>query len=89
MRSLLSELPPTYRAAIVLRYWYDMPYLEIAETLETTVSAVKGLLFRARRTLAEMIPAGADVDSSYGGGMMAFNNHPEMSELMLAGTTCT
>ena len=52
VRMLLDTLQPDYRAAVVLRYWYDMSYDEIAETMETSVSAVKSRLFRARRMLA-------------------------------------
>ncbi len=52
VKSLLDTLEPDYRAAVVLRYWYDMSYDEIAETMETTVSAVKSRLFRARKMLA-------------------------------------
>ena len=53
IQEMLAELPPDYRAAVVLRYWYDMSYMEIADVLETTESAVKSRLFRARQTLAE------------------------------------
>ncbi len=52
VHALLDMLQPDYRAAVVLRYWYDMSYEEIAETMETTVSAVKSRLFRARKMLA-------------------------------------
>jgi RNA polymerase sigma-70 factor, ECF subfamily len=50
---MLAELSPDYRAAVVLRYWYDLSYTEIADMLETTESAVKSRLFRARQALAE------------------------------------
>lgn len=50
---LLDTLPEDYRAAVVLRYWYDFSYQEIAETLDTTESAIKSRLFRARQKLAE------------------------------------
>ena len=53
VQNLLSELPDEYRQAVVLRYWYDMAYEEIAEVQKTTVSAVKSRLFRARRMLAD------------------------------------
>jgi RNA polymerase sigma-70 factor (ECF subfamily) len=53
VRSLLGRLAPQDRAAIVLRYWYDLPVEEIADTLGLTVSAVKSRLHRARRTMAE------------------------------------
>ena len=54
VQALLAELPEDYRQAVVLRYWYEMSYEEIAETMETTVSAIKSRLFRARRQLAEV-----------------------------------
>jgi RNA polymerase sigma-70 factor (ECF subfamily) len=53
VQNMLRGLPDEYRAAVVLRYWYDMSYEEIAEVQNTTVSAVKSRLFRARRQLAE------------------------------------
>jgi RNA polymerase sigma-70 factor, ECF subfamily len=55
IQQLLHELEPDYRAAIVLRYWYDYSYSEIAEILETTESAIKSRLYRARQTLAEKL----------------------------------
>lgn len=53
IQALLDELAPDYRAAVVLRYWYDYSYVEIAEALDTTESAIKSRLFRARQILAE------------------------------------
>lgn len=53
IQRMLAELSPEYRAAVVLRYWYDLSYTEIAEMLNTTESAVKSRLFRARQALAE------------------------------------
>jgi RNA polymerase sigma-70 factor (ECF subfamily) len=53
IQNVLRELSPEYRAAVVLRYWYDYSYAEIAEMMETTESAIKSRLFRARQTLAE------------------------------------
>jgi RNA polymerase sigma-70 factor (ECF subfamily) len=54
VQTLLEELAPDYRQAVVLRYWYELSYEEIAETMDTTVSAVKSRLFRARKQLAEV-----------------------------------
>ncbi|HMD81386.1 MAG TPA: sigma-70 region 4 domain-containing protein, partial [Anaerolineales bacterium] len=51
---LLKDLDSTDRAAIVLRYWNDYSEIEIAESLNLTVSAVKSRLHRARRALAGM-----------------------------------
>jgi RNA polymerase sigma-70 factor (ECF subfamily) len=53
VQSLLQELSPDYRQAVVLRYWHELSYEEIAQMMDTTVSAIKSRLFRARRLLAE------------------------------------
>ena len=53
LRAILESLPPDYRASIILRYWHDLSYEEIAETLETSVSAVKSRLFRARQMMMQ------------------------------------
>lgn len=55
IQALLDELSPDDRAGIILKYWYDYSYAEIAESLDTTESAIKSRLFRARRALAEMM----------------------------------
>jgi RNA polymerase sigma-70 factor (ECF subfamily) len=54
VQSLLAELEPDYRQAVILRYWYDLSYEEIAELTNSTVSAIKSRLFRARRYLADL-----------------------------------
>ncbi len=58
IQELLAELAPDYRAAVILRYWYDMSYAEIATNLDTTESAIKSRLFRARQMLAEHLQEG-------------------------------
>ncbi|NIM95661.1 MAG: sigma-70 family RNA polymerase sigma factor [Anaerolineales bacterium] len=52
IQGLLGVLKPRDRAVVVLRYWYEMSYEEIARTLSITVSAVKSRLHRARRSMA-------------------------------------
>jgi RNA polymerase sigma-70 factor, ECF subfamily len=52
IQELLDQLDEEYRLAVVLRYWYDYSYVEIAEAMETTESAIKSRLFRARQMLA-------------------------------------
>ena len=53
VRNVLHQLAEKDRAAIVLRYWYEMSYEEISQTLSLTVSAVKSRLHRARREVAQ------------------------------------
>jgi len=54
LQHYLKDLDETDRAAVVMRYWHDCSEVEIAETLNLTVSAVKSRLHRSRRALAEM-----------------------------------
>ncbi len=48
----LQRLPSKYRAVIVLRYWHDFSYEEIAAALHLTPALVKARLHRARELLA-------------------------------------
>jgi RNA polymerase sigma-70 factor (ECF subfamily) len=52
---LMETLPEHYRAVLVLRYWHELSYKEMAEVLDTTQSAIKSRLHRARRLLAKHI----------------------------------
>lgn len=54
VQAMLVKLQPQDRAAVVMRYWYEFSYEEIAETLSLTVSAVKSRLHRARNELASL-----------------------------------
>ncbi len=53
IQTMLDALPDDYRLIIVLRYWYDLSYAEIATMQDTSESAVKSRLFRARQALAK------------------------------------
>lgn len=57
IQAALRGLNATDRAAIVLRYWYDFSEVEIAESLNLTVSAVKSRLHRARKAIARLLTA--------------------------------
>ncbi|MCL4562527.1 MAG: sigma-70 family RNA polymerase sigma factor [Chloroflexi bacterium] len=54
LRALLGTLGPQDRAAIIMRYWYDLSDEEIGQALSLSVSAVKSRLHRARRELARL-----------------------------------
>jgi RNA polymerase sigma factor (sigma-70 family) len=55
IQTYLQQLPGKYRAVIVLRYWYDFSYEEIAGALGLTPALVKARLHRARELLARYI----------------------------------
>jgi RNA polymerase sigma-70 factor (ECF subfamily) len=59
MQAMLAKLPPDDRAVVVMRYWYDLSYEEIAASTRTTVSAVKSRLHRARGHLGDLLAAQA------------------------------
>ena len=57
MQALVSQLEPDYRTPLVLRYWHDCSYQEIADVMDISVPAVKSRLFRARKKLASLYEA--------------------------------
>jgi len=58
IRRALGHLAFNQRAALVMRELEGRSYPEIAEILETSVSAVETLIFRARRALREQLEEG-------------------------------
>lgn len=60
--TLLSQLPPRERAAVLLKDVFDLSLEETASMLKTTVGAVKAALHRARGRLAD-----AERDTPVGG----------------------
>ena len=53
IRKLLNVLSEVDRAAVIMFYWYEFSYDEIAKALDLSVSAVKSRLHRARILLAK------------------------------------
>ena len=51
----VHNLPEKQRLAVILRRYENMPYDQIADVLELSISAVKSQLFRARITLRESL----------------------------------
>src|SRR5215831_18900139 len=55
MQQLIAKLPAKYRAVVILRYWQDLSYEEIATALNLTPALVKARLHRARELLARYL----------------------------------
>jgi RNA polymerase sigma-70 factor, ECF subfamily len=55
VRRALAELPDEQREILVLREYQEFSYREIAVIAQTTESAVKSRLFRARQALCERL----------------------------------
>ena len=67
VQQLLQVLGWEERSMIVMRYWHDMSYEEIAHALRVSVGAVKSRLHRARKTLAGHWPVGRLSSTQTGG----------------------
>jgi RNA polymerase sigma-70 factor (ECF subfamily) len=51
----LAQLPPQYRAAVVLREYHDYTYQEIADIMDIPIDTVKSRISRGRQALAELL----------------------------------
>jgi RNA polymerase sigma-70 factor (ECF subfamily) len=51
LRDAVDDLPPSYQAAIILRYVEDFSYDDIAQTLDLPVNTVRTRLRRAKQQL--------------------------------------
>jgi RNA polymerase sigma-70 factor (ECF subfamily) len=58
VKSAISRLPDTLRQTLILAYYQDLKYREIAEILKIPVGTVKSRLHAALSKLAEMAKAG-------------------------------
>jgi len=56
VRQAIGLLPPKQRATLVLAYYQQLSYHDVAEVLGCSVGTVKTQMFRALRTLAQKLP---------------------------------
>ena len=55
MREIVEHLKPRYKSLIVLRYFREFSYDEIAEETQLPIGTVKAQLFRAREQLYNLM----------------------------------
>jgi RNA polymerase sigma-70 factor (ECF subfamily) len=55
LRSAVQQLPEKYRKVIELRYYDELSYEEISETLNISLSNVKIQLLRAKNMLSQIV----------------------------------
>lgn len=58
LQKAIGRLSDKQRAVVVLRYFWDLPYAEIAQVLDVPLGTVKSRLDLALKTLRKMIEAG-------------------------------
>ncbi|HUT28746.1 MAG TPA: RNA polymerase sigma factor, partial [Sedimentisphaerales bacterium] len=56
VRRAIEMLPERQRATLVLAYYQQLSYPEVAEVLGCSVGAVKTQMYRALKTLARKLP---------------------------------
>jgi RNA polymerase sigma factor (sigma-70 family) len=57
VRRAIDALPPKQRTTLVLSYYQQLSYAEVAETLGCSAGAVKTQMFRALKSLAQLLPS--------------------------------
>jgi RNA polymerase sigma-70 factor (ECF subfamily) len=55
LRSAVQKLPEKYRKVVELRYYEELSYEEISETLNISLSNVKIQLLRAKNMLSDIV----------------------------------
>jgi RNA polymerase sigma factor (sigma-70 family) len=55
LKNIVEQLPIRYRKLIILRYYDELSYEEIAQQLDIPLGTVKAQLFRARDLMANII----------------------------------
>jgi RNA polymerase sigma factor (sigma-70 family) len=68
LEHLTDDLPPTERAAVVLRYGYDLPYAEIGAALGSSEDAARAAASSGVRRLRRRLPAPSSGDAGSAGG---------------------
>jgi RNA polymerase sigma-70 factor (ECF subfamily) len=56
VRRALASLPAKQRATLVLAYYQQLTYKEVAEVLNCSIGTVKTQMYRALRSLAQRLP---------------------------------
>ena len=60
LRQIVDQLKPTYRDLVKMRYFKELSYEEIAETLDIPIGTVKAQLHRSREQLFKILSGSRD-----------------------------
>ncbi|HEX5501150.1 MAG TPA: sigma-70 family RNA polymerase sigma factor [Thermomicrobiales bacterium] len=71
VRQLLAMLPTQYREILVLRYFHDLSYSEIAAELGEPISTVRMRLYRARLMFHALAPTRQDLPARAHAALLA------------------
>ena len=60
LRQIVDQLKPVYRDLVKMRYFKELSYEEIAETLDIPIGTVKAQLHRSREQLFKILSGSRD-----------------------------
>ncbi len=87
LEAALARIPEQQRRAILLREWRGLPYREIAEEMGLTLAAVETLIFRARRSLAEILGEERDGPRRRLAGVLDLGGLATLAKSLLGGAS--
>jgi RNA polymerase sigma-70 factor (ECF subfamily) len=87
LEAALARIPEQQRRAILLREWRGLPYREIAEEMGLSLAAVETLIFRARRSLAEILGEERDVPRRRLAGVFDLGGLATVAKSLLGGAS--
>jgi len=76
IREFVDQLPPEYRAVVVLHDLEGLTNPEIAQALDCSLDAVKIRVHRARRQLRALLGENCDFDVDQGGALQCDRKQP-------------
>jgi RNA polymerase sigma-70 factor (sigma-E family) len=83
LRRVVADLPARQRAALVLRYWEDQPFEEVARVLGCTVSTARSLATRGVQALRRVMEVEPKLEQARSGaaGLADMGNRDVQGEL--------
>lgn len=66
VRAAILQLPHRQRSVLLLRFFYDLPFAEVAETLQLPVGTVKAIAHRATRRLHRELDEANPKEAAHG-----------------------
>jgi RNA polymerase sigma-70 factor (ECF subfamily) len=65
LRAAVVELPPRMRTAVVLRYFLDLPFVEVAQIMDAPETTVRSLVHRALKRLRSDFDRSEEKEASH------------------------
>lgn len=65
LRGAVTGLPPRMRTAVVLRYFLDLPFAEVAQVMDSPETTVRSLVHRALKRLRSDIDSSTEQEASH------------------------